>query len=60
MSDSVEFKTTVDIQEQEFIKELKAGSEKAFSRLISENQTKVYRIALSIVKNHSDAEDIAQ
>ncbi len=60
MSDSVEFNTTVDIQEQEFIKELKAGSEKAFSRLISENQTKVYRIALSIVKNHSDAEDIAQ
>ncbi len=60
MSDSVEFSTTVDIQEQEFIKELKAGSEKAFNRLISENQTKVYRIALSIVKNHSDAEDIAQ
>lgn len=60
MSDSVEFNTTVDIQEQEFIKELKAGSERAFSRLINENQTKVYRIALSIVKNHSDAEDIAQ
>ena len=60
MSDSVEFNTTVDIQEQDFIKELKAGSERAFSRLINENQTKVYRIALSIVKNHSDAEDIAQ
>lgn len=45
---------------EEFIKELKAGKESAFNRLIEENQKKVYRIALSLVKNPTDAEDIAQ
>jgi len=62
MNDSTEFKISVNIDtsEQEFIKELKSGSEKAFSKLIQENQTKVYRIALSLVKNPTDAEDIAQ
>ena len=44
---------------EEFIKELKAGKESAFNRLIEENQKKVYRIALSLVKNPTDAEDIA-
>lgn len=46
--------------EEQFIKELKAGKESAFARLIEEHKNKVYRIALSLVKNPTDAEDIAQ
>jgi len=39
---------------------LKKGDEKAFEQLINENQTAVYRVALSVVHNPEDAEDIAQ
>lgn len=63
MNDHAKFETTLeetDLSQIEFIKELKSGSEKAFGRLIEENQKKVYRIALSFVKNPTDAEDIAQ
>ena len=63
MKDPTEFGISTDkipLSEQEFVKELKSGSEAAFNRLITENQTKVYRIALSVVKNQADAEDIAQ
>lgn len=48
------------ISEAEFINQLKKGSEKAFNQLITENQNKVYKLALSLVKNPTDAEDIAQ
>lgn len=63
MNDHAKIETTLeetDVSQAEFIKELKAGSEAAFGRLIEENQKKVYRIALSFVKNPTDAEDIAQ
>ena len=53
MKDPTEFGISTDkipLSEQEFVKELKSGSEAAFNRLITENQTKVYRIALSVVK----------
>ncbi len=63
MNDPTEFDIsteTIPLSEQEFVKELKSGNESAFNRLIKENQTKVYRIALSVVKNQADAEDIAQ
>lgn len=63
MNDHAKIETTLeetDVSQAEFIKELKSGSEAAFGRLIEENQKKVYRIALSFVKNPTDAEDIAQ
>ena len=44
----------------ESLEKLLSGDEQAFEEFIRENQTKVYRIALSMVKNPQDAEDIAQ
>lgn len=49
-----------DNSEEQLIKELKAGKELAFNRLIEEHKNRVYRIALSLVKNPTDAEDVAQ
>lgn len=63
MNDRDDIETTDSVQEEteaEFIKMLKKGDEAAFSRLVLDNQTKVYRIALSLVKNTCDAEDVAQ
>lgn len=63
MNDHTKIETTLEetyAAQAEFIKELKSGSEAAFGRLIEENQKKVFRIALSFVKNPTDAEDIAQ
>ncbi|MBQ4629075.1 MAG: sigma-70 family RNA polymerase sigma factor [Clostridia bacterium] len=42
------------------LEKLKTGDEQAFEAFIRENQTRVYRIALSLVHNPQDAEDIAQ
>ena len=42
------------------LEKLKKGDEKAFDAFINEHQARVYRIALSLVKNPQDAEDIAQ
>ena len=42
------------------LEKLKNGDEQAFEAFIRENQTRVYRIALSLVHNPQDAEDIAQ
>ncbi|MBQ1862523.1 MAG: sigma-70 family RNA polymerase sigma factor [Clostridia bacterium] len=42
------------------LKKLLSGDEKAFEEFIKENQAKVYRVALSMVRNPQDAEDIAQ
>ena len=42
------------------LEKLKKGDEQAFEAFIRENQTRVYRIALSLVHNPQDAEDIAQ
>lgn len=48
------------ISQDEFVEELKSGSEVAFKLLINENQKKIYHIALSMVKNPTEAEDVAQ
>ena len=44
----------------ENLEKLRSGDERAFEEFIRENQAKVYRVALSMVKNPQDAEDLAQ
>ena len=42
------------------VKQTLAGEEQAFHRLISKYQSAIYRQILSYVKNHHDAQDLAQ
>ena len=42
------------------IERVLAGDESAYEPLVTENQTKVFRLALRILKNETDAEDAAQ
>lgn len=44
----------------DFLNKLKKGDEKAFEILVSENKDNVYRVALSVVKDPDDAEDVSQ
>lgn len=44
----------------EFIKKLVKGDEKAFERLVRENQNRVYAVCLNMMKNPHDAQDAAQ
>lgn len=46
--------------ERDFIIRLKEGDQNAFEQLVRENQNNIFKIALSLVKNVEDAEDIAQ
>jgi RNA polymerase sigma factor (sigma-70 family) len=54
------FNDTVRLQEPELIAELKAGRESAFRMLVETYQDKVYNVALVIVQQPEEAEDIAQ
>ena len=47
-------------EEKGYIERVLAGDESAYEPLVTENQTKVYRLALRILKNETDAEDAAQ
>ena len=47
-------------EEKGYIGRVLAGDESAYEPLVTENQTKVYRLALRILKNEADAEDAAQ
>ena len=47
-------------EEKGYIARVLAGDESAYEPLVTENQTKVYRLALRILKNEADAEDAAQ
>ena len=44
-------------EEKGYIERVLAGDESAYEPLVTENQTKVYRLALRILKNEADAED---
>ena len=46
--------------ERDFINKLKKGELNAFEQLVRENQNNIFKIALSLVKNAEDAEDISQ
>ena len=47
-------------EEKGYIERVLAGDESAYEPLVTENQTKVYHLALRILKNEADAEDAAQ
>ena len=47
-------------EEKGYIERVLAGDESAYEPLVTGNQTKVYRLALRILKNETDAEDAAQ
>ena len=47
-------------EEKGYIERVLAGDGRAYEPLVTENQTKVYRLALRILKNETDAEDAAQ
>ncbi len=53
-------KTTNDIDESSLIARCRAGDRSAFDLLIRRYQDLVYRVALRILQNPSEAEDIAQ
>ena len=44
----------------DYIKMLKKGDEKAFERMVRENQNKIYAVCLNMMKNPHDAQDAAQ
>jgi RNA polymerase sigma-70 factor, ECF subfamily len=48
------------LTENEFIKELKNQSQKAYGKLIDDFQQKIFSTCISFVPNREDAEDIAQ
>ena len=44
----------------EFVKKLIKGDERAFERLVRENQNKIYAVCMNMLKNPHDAQDAAQ
>ena len=48
------------MEEQEFVNQLKEGTQAAFGKLLDVYQQKVFRTCISFVPNNEDAEDIAQ
>lgn len=44
----------------DFIKKLVRGDEKAFERLVIENQDRIYSVCVGMLKNPDDAQDAAQ
>ena len=45
-------------EEKGYIERVLAGDEIAYEPLVTENQTKVYRLALRILKHEADAEEM--
>ncbi|MFT6699957.1 MAG: RNA polymerase sigma factor (sigma-70 family), partial [Porticoccaceae bacterium] len=50
----------INLEEQEFINQLRQGKQAAFGKLIEVYQQKVFSTCISFVPNNEDAEDIAQ
>lgn len=49
-----------EAQEREWVRQAQGGDVDAFSRLVAAHQPVVYRIAMRIVGNRQEAEDVAQ
>ena len=50
----------INLEEQDFINQLKQGKQTAFNQLLDDFQQKVFSTCISFVPNKEDAEDIAQ
>jgi RNA polymerase sigma-70 factor, ECF subfamily len=50
----------IDKQEEISLERLKAGDRAAFARLVEENSPQIYRVALKILGDEQDAEDVLQ
>jgi len=48
------------MDEKELVKRAQSGDFDAFNRLIAEQKDKIYRLALKLIGNREDAEDIMQ
>lgn len=48
------------MEDSQLVKEFQAGSERAFNELVHRHRKEVYYLALGMVGNHDDAEDLAQ
>lgn len=48
------------LSEQELVRRAKAGGQDAFEQLVLDNQNKVYSLALRMVNDRGEAEDLAQ
>jgi RNA polymerase sigma-70 factor (ECF subfamily) len=46
--------------EEALVRRIKAGDQLAFREMVDQHQTKVFSIIYGILRNHNDAEDIAQ
>jgi DNA-directed RNA polymerase specialized sigma subunit, sigma24 homolog len=60
---SLQVKETVDHRtsdEAELVRRVQAGDEGAFREIVERYQSKVFSIIYGILRNHNDAEDIAQ
>lgn len=49
-----------DLVEAELVAQLQSGSEAAFRSLVAQYQDRIYRTALSLLRNSEEAEDVAQ
>lgn len=61
--DSVKVRPTVDHRSSEeaaLVRRVQAGDEAAFREMVERYQSKVFSIIYGILRNHNDAEDIAQ
>jgi RNA polymerase sigma-70 factor (ECF subfamily) len=48
------------VEDSELVKQFQAGNEQAFNELVNRHRKEVYYLALGMVGNHDDAEDLAQ
>lgn len=48
------------MEDSQLVKEFQAGNEQAFNELVHRHRKEVYYLALGMVGNHDDAEDLAQ
>ena len=52
--------TLEDISDEELVRRFLAGDRNCFAVIFSRHQDKVFKVAMRIVRNHSDAEDLVQ